>query len=488
MINNTTQYFKDSDEYQQVFNEELNIIINHCSRFKEKLIEEKEDSQDHSLIEQINQWEENSIEKIQQTAQRCRDLVVEYRETFFYDIEQKFSQLFERINEIQKEAKFDETDLNEFKRKLMALGEKLSNPIIISIQKHAQSFIHPISVISSKISTDISLTMTDRSSTTQKSSFQENESTFKEYGNIIAGGNGNGGELNQLYHPGGIFVDKNKTIFITDWGNNRIVEWNCDAKQGQIIAGGNGQGNQMNQLYRPTNIIVDEQNHSLIIADSMNKRVIRWFNDQQTQEILIENIYCWGLAMDKNRFLYVTDTEKNEVRKWKIEKINENKEGTLVAGGNGKGNQLNQFNHPTFIFVDENRSVYVSDSKNHRVMKWQRDGNEGIIVAGGNDEGINLNQLSHPRGLFVDQMGHIYIADWGNHRIVRWGKENVEGEIIVGGNRKGHGLNQLNSPSGLSFDLEGNLYVAEWRNHRIIQFDKFVEKTFNGKRKKISNF
>ncbi|CAF1466390.1 unnamed protein product [Adineta ricciae] len=466
MVNNTTQDIQDS-------NEELKEIINYCDRFREKLVEEKEDSQDHSLIEQINAWEDDSIKKIQQTAERCRELVVEYREVYFQNIEQRFSRLSERIVQTQKENKLDETNLNEFKRTLMALGKRLTNPIIISIQKHAQLFIHPISIISSK----------NRPLTNQKPLVQQDESTFEEYGNILTGENGKGEELNQLCHPGGIFVDKNKTIFIADWGNNRIVEWKYDAKQGHVIAGGNGQGNQMNQLYRPTNVIVDQQSQSLIIADSMNKRVIRWFNGQ-TQEILIENICCWGLAMDKNRFLYVTDTEKNEVRKWKLEKIIENKEGTLVAGGNGKGNQLNQFNHPTFIFVDDHRSVYVSDSKNHRVMKWTRDAGEGIIVAGGNDEGSDLNQLLHPRGLLVDQWGKIYVADWGNHRIVRWDKDAAKGEIIVGGNWKGHGLNQMNSPCGLAFDFEGNLYVAEWRNHRIVRFDKSVDKPFNGKRKK----
>jgi hypothetical protein len=53
-----------------------------------------------------------------------------------------------------------------------------------------------------------------------------------------------------------------------------------------------------------------------------------------------------------------------------------------VAGGNGEGNNLNQFNHPSYIFVDEDHSVYVSDLMNHRVMKWMEGAEEGIVVAG----------------------------------------------------------------------------------------------------------
>jgi hypothetical protein len=65
---------------------------------------------------------------------------------------------------------------------------------------------------------------------------------------------------------------------------------------------------------------------------------MRWFDDQK-QEILIENISCQNLTMDQHGFFYVSDVEKDEIRRWKI---GEKGEGTLVAGGNGKGNQLDE--------------------------------------------------------------------------------------------------------------------------------------------------
>ncbi len=68
---------------------------------------------------------------------------------------------------------------------------------------------------------------------------------------------------------------------------------------------------------------------------------------------------------------------------------------------NGKGNQLNQLDHPTYIFVDENYSVYVSDLHNHRMMKWIKDTEEGILVAGGQDKGNSLIQLSNPQVLII---------------------------------------------------------------------------------------
>ncbi|CAF0986153.1 unnamed protein product [Adineta steineri] len=289
----------------------------------------------------------------------------------------------------------------------------------------------------------------------------------------VAGGNEKGHRLNQLNHPSGIFIDKKKNVFIADYFNHRIVEWKYNAKEGKIIAGGNKRGDRMDQLNLPTDVVVNHQNHSIIIADRGNRRVVQWLN--QTQQILIDDIDCYGLAMDKYGFLYVSDTEKNEVRRWKM---GEYSEGIRVAGENYTGNQLKQLDYPTFIFVDEDQSVYVSDQNNHRVMKWRKDAKEGIIVAGGNGEGKNLNQLSSPEGVTVDHLGQIYVADYTNHRVMRWWEGKEEGKIVVSGNGIGNQSNQFYSPSGLSFDDKGNLYLADCFNHRIEKF-KFE------KRKKV---
>ncbi|CAF4051054.1 unnamed protein product, partial [Adineta steineri] len=290
---------------------------------------------------------------------------------------------------------------------------------------------------------------------------------WKQNAISVAGKDGRGHQLNQLSCPEGIFVDKKKNIFIADRWNDRIIEWKYNAKEGLVIAGRNGQGNRTDQLYWPTDLIVDPQNHSIIIADKGNKRVIQWLN--QNQRILIDNIDCYGLAIDKNRFLYISDYKKNEVRRWKMGEYNN--EGIVVAGGNGEGNKLNQLSCPMFIFVDEDQSAYVSDKDNHRVMRWRKDAEEGTIVAGGNGQGRNLKQLSSPYGVIVDHFGQVYVADSGNDRIMRWCEGKEEGEIVVGGNGEGDQSNQMHCPTGLSFDDEGNLYVAEYWNHRIQKFE-----------------
>ena len=129
----------------------------------------------------------------------------------------------------------------------------------------------------------------------------------------VAGGNGCGDAINQLWYPYGLDIDDdNQSIVIADWGNHRIVEWKMGASHGKVIAGGQGRGNRLDQLNHPTDVLIDKETNSLLIADRSNRRVLRWSRRQETTqgEVIIDNIDCWGLAMDHQRYLYVSDTGK----------------------------------------------------------------------------------------------------------------------------------------------------------------------------------
>ncbi|CAF4378543.1 unnamed protein product, partial [Adineta steineri] len=105
-------------EHQQNLNEELNHIINDYNQFKQVINEQKQNSQNHSLIKQIDQWETNSIQKIQQKAKDCREIVIKSSQTFIDDIEKKFNDLNEQIKQIHKENEFNELNLNYLRNQL----------------------------------------------------------------------------------------------------------------------------------------------------------------------------------------------------------------------------------------------------------------------------------------------------------------------------------------------------------------------------------
>ncbi|CAF3498405.1 unnamed protein product [Rotaria socialis] len=296
------------------------------------------------------------------------------------------------------------------------------------------------------------------------------DARWDQKGITVAGGHGRGSATNQLSYPYGLFIDDDdEAMIITDYSNHRIVKWKIGEKSGHIVAGGSGQGDRLYQLSYPTDALVDKNTDSLIICDQGNKRVLQWSLSSGTTlgTILKDDIHCYGLATDYQRYLYISDEIRDEVRRYRI---GENS-GILVAGGGfGEGHGLKQLNCPTYLFVDQHQTVYVSDSLNHRVMKWHAGAKEGIIVAGGQNVSNARAELWDPKGVFVDASGIVYIADVYNHRVVRWPQGAKQGTVIVGGNYVGARENQFNELRDLSFDRHGNLYTVDHRNHRIQRF------------------
>jgi VCBS repeat-containing protein len=242
---------------------------------------------------------------------------------------------------------------------------------------------------------------------------------------IIAGGNGEGSEANQLNFPSNIFVDATGNMYVNDRMNYRIQKWAPGEISGTIVAGGNGQGFNTNQLSAPGGFFVDSAG-DIYVADEYNYRIMKWTPGAT--------------------------------------------EGVIVAGGNGQGSNANQLRSPRTLFVDSAGNIYINDEGNHRIQKWEPGGTIGITVAGGNGAGSNPNQLNNPQSFFVDSIGNIYVSDYNNHRIQKWTVGATSGVTVAGGNSEGSAANQLNRPSDLHFDTLGNLFIADSNNHRIMKW------------------
>ncbi|CAF0999577.1 unnamed protein product [Rotaria sordida] len=64
--------------HHQELSKELDEIETIRNLFRETLTEQTQDPNKHSLIKQINQWEEDSIKKIKQTVHECRQLLLQH--------------------------------------------------------------------------------------------------------------------------------------------------------------------------------------------------------------------------------------------------------------------------------------------------------------------------------------------------------------------------------------------------------------------------
>lgn len=76
-------------------------------------------------------------------------------------------------------------------------------------------------------------------------------------------------------------------------------------------------------------------------------------------------------------------------------------------------------------------------------------------------------QFSNPNGIAVDASGNVYVADSRNERIQKF---NSNGTFITKWGSTGSLDGQFLSPMGISVDASGNVYVADTYNERIQKF------------------
>ncbi|CAF1325673.1 unnamed protein product [Adineta ricciae] len=280
--------------------------------------------------------------------------------------------------------------------------------------------------------------------------------TWNRNGITVAGGLGLGSGLNQLYYPNGLFVD-DRGIYIADTNNHRVMKWSSGASNGEVIVNGNDQvdGKPLGQL---TKVVVD-RDENVYVCDRDNKRVLKYRKDEKQGETILKDISCWGLALDNQGSLYVSDLEANLVMKWP--------DNLIVAGGNGRGNGLNQLSSPYNIFVDTSRTLFIVDRGNNRIMKWLAGAKEGQLAIASKGFGNADDQLYKPMGVTVDGMGSVYVVEYINTRVVRWLDNAQAGKVIIGGPGYGSSPAQLYFPRDVAFDRDGNLYVADTNNNRI---------------------
>ena len=96
-----------------------------------------------SLMKQIDEWERNSVEIIQQTARECREQLMKYTMTVMSNIETKFND-FKRIRHGDES---DGVNLEYLKKQIDAVTKGFCSPSVVSIREESsQGFIKKISI------------------------------------------------------------------------------------------------------------------------------------------------------------------------------------------------------------------------------------------------------------------------------------------------------------------------------------------------------
>ena len=137
------------NQHREEFHQQFQEIQNNYDRFRENLNEQKDDPRKHSFIQQIDQWELDSIQLIRETAQTCRESVLEQTDGHFTQVTVNLNELTNRIREMVKENDLNEFDLNDLKEKLAQLEKQLDQISSIEFDDDSTVLVRRLSVVPS---------------------------------------------------------------------------------------------------------------------------------------------------------------------------------------------------------------------------------------------------------------------------------------------------------------------------------------------------
>jgi DNA-binding beta-propeller fold protein YncE len=171
-----------------------------------------------------------------------------------------------------------------------------------------------------------------------------------------------------------------------------------------------------------------------------------------------------GVAVGPAGSVYVADSGNHRLQKFDVA-------GNHLLTWGGQGNGPGQFQEPWGVAVDEEGQVYVADTWNHRVQVF--DG-EGRFVRQwgmhGQEQGLDERSAGRfwgPRGIAIDGRGQVVVTDTGNKRVQVF---TAEGELVTMFGGLGVEAGQMNEPVGVAVGPEGRVYVVDTWNRRVEAF------------------
>ncbi|CAF0878090.1 unnamed protein product [Adineta steineri] len=173
----------------------------------------------------------------------------------------------------------------------------------------------------------------------------------------------------------GLFVDINDTLYCSMYDNHQVVKRSLNDSvfaSNRVAAGTVTQGSASNQLDSPGGIFVDV-NLDLYVTDCGNDRVQLFQSGELNgvtvagSESLNPTIELWcpnGIVLDAEKYLFVVDSNNHRI-------VGSGSSGfRCLVGCYGEGSQSSQLNEPFSFSFDRFGNIFVTDESNHRIQQF----------------------------------------------------------------------------------------------------------------------
>ncbi len=215
-------------------------------------------------------------------------------------------------------------------------------------------------------------------------------------------------------------------------------------------------------MRHPGSSAVDPTTHKVFVADSYNNRVLRF-----------SSLYALANGAAAEAALGQPDLTS----------------GAIATTQNG-------MSFPLGVFVDRGGRLWVADTDNNRVLRFDH---ASTIASGANANrvlgqslfttkalAITRSGMNIPVGVFVDAGGRLWVADDSNSRVLRFDNavlkanganaDGVLGQTLFTTNTAATTQSGMALPGGVFVDGGGRLWVSDTGNSRVLRFDSAAAK------------
>jgi tripartite motif-containing protein 71 len=272
------------------------------------------------------------------------------------------------------------------------------------------------------------------------------------------------------------FSPDEKILYAVDRDGNRVQAFD---KNGTFLFSFGELGTGDGQFHVPYGIDVDVEGN-VWVADRANDRVQKFTStgdfimkfgntDAKPSEDIGKFDNPRHVVVDKKlQYVYVADSKNNRIQKFDVN-------GTFLEAIGKLGKKKGEFDLPTTVELDSKGNFIVNERGNERIQKF--DSNWNPILMWGS-KGSGDNQFCHIEHIAVDKYDNIYVtdpqSDPGCSQQPRVLKFDSQGNFITKWGSYGEENGQFRDPEHLAIDSEGNVYVSDRKNETIQVFEPVV--------------
>jgi len=163
-----------------------------------------------------------------------------------------------------------------------------------------------------------------------------------------------------------------------------------------------------------------------------------------------------GITAPADGFVYLTDSKNNRIVKY-------DSSGTLLATWGEYGTGPLQFDHPVDIEADAQGHLFVVDEGNLRVQKLSTAGEFLLSWTGPNSQ----TAFVRPFAVGVAPDGTVYISETFDGSIQYYSNDGV---FLGRWGEPGGGPGQFSFPLGITVDRDGNVFVSDTGTNFVQKF------------------